>query len=138
MTIQQLSPIEPLAKVDLLAQTAAVSASTIFTPAISGRYLLEIYLKLTTVAATSSGLGPVTITFTDADDSTSPTIIACLFDQTGTATSAANENNTTAAKLMGTVIVNALAGQPIKWAIAYSSSSANTMAYSAQVTVRAA
>jgi hypothetical protein len=138
MAINLLSPIAPLAQVDLLAQTAAVSATTIFTPAVSGRYAIYLTLKITTVAGTSSGLGPVTIAFTDPDDSVAQSQICGLMMQTGAFSASANAINTTAGKLTGVIIVNAKAGVAITWAIAYSSSPANIMTYSAHAIVRAA
>jgi hypothetical protein len=137
MSIAILSPIAPLAQVDLLAQTAAVTTTTIFTPAISGRYAIYITLKITTPAATSSTLGAVTLAFTDPDDSVAQTQVCGLMAMAGTIATTSGLNSTVA-KLTGVIIVNAKAGVAITWAIAYASSAANTMQYSAHAIVRAA
>src|SRR6266568_696767 len=59
----KLTPV--VGEVDLTAQGAAIAATTLFTPSVTGFYRIGFYLKVTRVATTSSTLGAVTITYSD-------------------------------------------------------------------------
>ena len=116
------------AAVDLTAQAAAISATTLYTPATTGMYRISAYLKVTTVDATSSTLGAVTITYTDGTDSVAQTAVMLMANEAGAAVTT-NSGNTTAAKLIGTMSIYALTGVAIQYAVAYASNVPGTMKY---------
>jgi hypothetical protein len=119
------------ATVDLTGQTAAIVATTLYTPITSGMFRIPIYLKVTTPATTgaaTSTLGSLAITYTDATDSVAQVLVPALNLETGTVATA-NTGNTTAAKLVGTAFINAKAGVPIQFAVNYASNTAAQMAY---------
>lgn len=63
---EQITP----SNVDLTAQAADISATTLYTPANSGIYRISAYIVVTVVDPTSSTLPSVVISWTDADNST--------------------------------------------------------------------
>jgi len=128
-------PVEA-AEVDLTAQTAAISATTLLTPSVSGLYRISVYLKVTRAATTSSTLGALTIAFTDASDSVAQSLVVGLRTEAG-ATATTNAGNATSSKLVGQCIVNAKAAVAITYAIAYVSSGTTTMLYEAHLKVEA-
>lgn len=128
-----------LATVDLATQAAAISATTIYTPAATGLFRLSIYLQVTRAASTSSILGGATgvvITFTDGDGSVAQTITAALHSTTGTVVTTA-AGNTTATNLNGTMVIYAKTAVAIQYAIGYTSVGATTMQYAAHLKVEA-
>jgi len=135
MAIAILSPVLPIAQVDLLAQAAAVAATTLFTPPVSGLYQVNISLRITQKATTSSTLGGITFVFTDPDDSSSQSVVAQL-DAVGGTAAVSSTVNTIAITLNGRVCFNAKAGVAVTYAIAYVSSGATPMQYSAHLVVR--
>lgn len=136
MAIKNLSPVAPLAPLDLVTQAAAVGSTPLYAvPATQGGlYQIRIYLKVTRAATTSSTLGAVTVGFTDATDSVVQSVVAQLANNAGAAATTATTNSTTTV-LAGTMTVNAKAGTNITVAIAYVSSGATTMQYEAHFTV---
>lgn len=121
-----------LASVDLVTQAAAISATTIVTPAVTGWYRINAYVKVTRAATTSSTLGALTITYTDGTDSVAQSQVVGLQTQAG-AIATTNAGNTTASKLAGNVAIYAKAGVAIQYAIAYTSSGTTTMQYEAHL-----
>ena len=132
MGIKNLSPITPLGAADGTAQAAAVTSSLLYAvPATQTQvvlYRIKFYLKVTRAATTSSTLGALTITFTDASDSVAQSVVALGGTQTGAA-GTTNTGNSTVSVLQGTLTVNAKAGTNINFAIAYTSSGATTMQF---------
>lgn len=123
-----------LASVNLTAQTAAIAATTLFTPTATGFYQLSFYLKITTPDGASSTLGAVTITYTDGVDSVAQSLVVALATQAG-ASATTNTLNTTAAKLQGVATIYAKTAVAVQYAIAYASGTPATMAY--EVSIRA-
>lgn len=113
---------------DLTGQTAAIAATTLFTPASTGFFRVSLYLKVTTPDGASSTLGAVTITYTDGTDSVAQSMAALLGTQAGAAATT-NTANTTTTKLQGTVDIYALTAVPVQYAIAYASGTPATMTY---------
>ena len=134
MAIKNLSPVAPLAAVDLVTQAAAIGATLLYAvPATQGGlYRLRFLLKVTRAATTSSTLGALTITYTDATDSVAQSVIALAGTQAGAAATT-NAGNSTASVLQGAVTVNAKAGTNINFAIGYVSSGVTTMQYEAHL-----
>ena len=104
--------------------TTAVPETGINTPSVSGLYLVTIYIRIVTPStggAASSTLGPAQVYFTCADCNISVVLVTGLLLQDGSfaTTNSANAANTC---LSGSVIVNALEGQPISISLGYSSS----------------
>lgn len=137
MSIKQLSPVAALANVDLLTQAAAVGATTLYAvPATQGGlYDIAFALKVTRAATTSSTLGALTISYTDANDSVVQSVVSLGGTQAGAAATT-NAGNSTTSVLQGRLTVNAKAGTNITYAIAYVSSGATTMQYEAHLSVR--
>lgn len=116
------------AEVHLTAQGAAISTTTLLTPAASGMFRLNVYSKVTRAATTSSTLGAVTIGFTDATDSVAQTLVLALMNQAGTMATT-NTGNATSSKLCGSTVIWAKAAVAITYAVAYVSSGTTTMQY---------
>ena len=119
-----------VAKVDLLAKNAAISATTMYTvPAnMAGTYSVTWDAKVTTAAtgtATSilTGSTGVVFTYTDKDDAANPSTV-------GTSGPTGNALTTTA---NGVAIMNCAASSIIQYACGYTSADASTMKYSLHV-----
>lgn len=106
-----------VATIDLLAQTAAITTATLFTPTATGWFRLSSYLKITT-AGTSPVLGPVTVGFTDGTDSVAQSIIMAGQTQAGVTQATGNVGNTTASVLIGRLEFFAKTGVAITYAVA--------------------
>lgn len=128
--------ISQCAESHLTAQGAAISTTTLFTPAATGFYRINIYAKVTRAATTSSTLGAVTIGYTDGSDSVAQTIVAGLMTQLG-AIATTNTGNTTASKLLGSIVIFALTGVAVTFAVAYVSSGATTMQFESHLVAEA-
>lgn len=127
------------AEVDLTTQAAAIAATTIVTPAATGRFRINVYLKVTRAATTSSTLGGATgvvITYTDGTDSVAQSLTCALATQAG-AIAINNAGNATTSKLVGSVVIFALTGVAIQYAIGYTSSGATTMQFEAHLSAEA-
>lgn len=124
--------VTEVAETNLTAQGAAISATTLFTPSVTGFYRIDLYLKVTRAATTSSTLGAVTIGYTDGSDSVAQTIVAGLITQAG-ALATTNAGNATSSKLYGSVTIFALAAVAVTFAVAYVSSGATTMQFEAHL-----
>lgn len=135
MAIKNLSPVAPLAAVDLITQAAAIGATLLYAvPATQGGlYRIRFLLKVTR-AGTTSTLGALTITYTDATDSVAQSVVALAGTQAGAAATT-NAGNSTTSVLQGEVTVNAKAGTNINFAIAYASTGVTTMQYEAHLAV---
>ena len=128
-----------LAMIDLTGQTSAKTTTTLYTPTATGMFRISVYAKVTTVDGSSSSLGGttgLTIGYADGTDSIAQTLVAQLAKETGSA-AIVNSGNTTATKLLGSVIVFAQIGVPITYAFDYTSGTAGTMAYELHLKVEA-
>jgi hypothetical protein len=114
----------PLATVDLTAQTAAISATTLYTPATAGIYTVTYYGKVTTAATTSSTLGVFSVLSTDPDSNA----VTSVGDSS-------QQNSVTTAFVSGTITVYAKAGSAIQYTMGYTSSGATAMAYNLHIAV---
>lgn len=115
--------ISSVASTDLTAQTAAITATTLFTPSTTGMYRLTVYLQVTTPAGVSSVLGGasgVVITYNDGDGNVAQTDTMGLFAPNGTVVSTINTNTTTT-NLTGSIEIYAKTGVAIQYAIGYTS-----------------
>lgn len=122
-------------KVDLTAQTAAVSATNLVASPATARYRISAYLKVTTPATTgaaTSTLGAVTITYADGTDSV-PQSVAMQMQTEAGASATTNSGNATTSVLSGELVIYAATGTAIKYAIAYASNTAAQMAYEAHL-----
>jgi hypothetical protein len=124
------------ATVDLTAQTTALGPTSLINPPLTRMYRLSAYLKVTTVDATSSTLGPLTITYTDGSDSVAQSNIMLMADQTGAAVTS-NSGNTTVSTLNGSMVIWVAAGGPIQYSIGYASNVPGTMAYEVHLKLEA-
>lgn len=128
----------PLAQpsVDSTGLTAAVTTTTLFTPTLAGEYLLEWNAKVTTVAGTSSTLGPLTIVYTDPDN-VAQTITCAAQIAAGTIATSSTGNTTTTVLLGVPILLNCKAATAVTYAMAYASNAANIMAYNLHIRVQA-
>ena len=127
------SPI--VAAINLTGQTAAKTATLLFTPSVTGFFRIHCALKVTTAATTSCTLGGstgVVITYTDGDGSVAMSQTMALQTTAG-AVAINSSTNTTANQLNGTMVVFAKTGVAINYAIGYTSSGATVMQYSAHL-----
>ena len=115
-------------QLDGAAQSSALPQTVIVTPSVSGLYLITVYMRLTHPAsgvAPTSTFGPMTVYFTCADCLLPISVIALLSIQDGTVQAGiSNSDNSIGSSLIGSTVINALAGQPISVAIGYASSGA--------------
>lgn len=128
-----------VASVDLATQAAAITATTLFTPVITGFYRISVYLQITRAASTSSvlgGAGGVVLTYNDGDGNVAQTDTVSLMNAAG-AIAISSATNTTATNLNGTVVIYAKAGVAIQYAIGYTSVGVTSMQYSAHLRVEA-
>lgn len=120
---------------DLTAQVAAISATTIFTPTATGRFRISVYEKVTTAASVSSVLGGAsgtTITYTDGTDSVAQSVVMAMDTAAGAVALTAAGNSTTTI-LTGTTYIYALVAVPIQIAVGYTSSG-TAMAFAVRAT----
>lgn len=131
-----------LATVDLATQAAAISTTTVYTPAATGLFRISVYLQITRAATTSSILGGTTgvlITYTDGDGSVAQSVNVPLFKQDSTllVTATGNTTNTTATNSQGSLVIYAKTAVAIQYAVGYTSVGATTMQFAAHLKVEA-
>jgi Major tropism determinant N-terminal domain len=124
-----------IATQNLTAQAAAIAATTLFTPAVTGFFRISITLKITRAATTSSTLGGSTLGYTHGDDSVVVSQAVGFISTAGNLLTLNNTANTTATVLNGSVVIYAKAGVAVTHAVAYASSGATTMQYSVHTRV---
>ena len=112
-------PIQPVAPLVLTAQAAALATTPVLTPASTGLYRISVTLKLTTTG-TSPVVGPVTITYTDGDDSTAQSKVMSFSSTTGAMVTTTVNNTVTTSNIDGSMTIWAKAGSAISIAIAES------------------
>jgi len=128
-----------LATADLTAQTAAKSATTLYTPTATGLYRVSAYLQVTTAASTSSVLGGTTgvvITYNDGDGNVAQSVTMLMNTNTGTS-GISSAGNTTTTNLNGRCTIYARTGVAIKYAIDYTSVGVTAMQYAAHLKLEA-
>jgi hypothetical protein len=112
-------------QLDGLSLSTAVPETIINTPTISGLHLVTVYIRVVNPASggasPSSTLGPATVFFTCADCLIPVTLITGMLLQDGTF-APTNSDNTQNTCLSGSVVVNALEGDPISISLGYASS----------------
>ena len=116
-----------LATVDLTAQVISIGLTTLYSiPAQkAGMYRISFYSKVTRAATSSSGLGGLTIRWTDPD------AVAQSFS------SANNTGNSTTSYIQNTVIIYCKASTNITYSMGYASSGATAMQYNLHIKVEA-
>ncbi len=122
MTTAQLPsgvPIQPVAPLVLTAQAGALVITPILTPASTGLYRISVTLKLTTTG-TSPVVGPVTITYTDGDDSTAQSKVMSFNNTVGAVATTTVNSSLTTSNIDGNMVVWAKSGSAISIAIAES------------------
>lgn len=128
-----------VATIDATAQAAAIATATLYAvPAAGvGLYRISWYAKITRNATTSSQMGALTISWTDATDSTAAAFTVTALASTG-GTSTSNVSNVTGSSgaMIGVpVTVWAKASTNIQYAMAYASVGATTMQYELHIKV---
>jgi hypothetical protein len=120
-TVSNGAPAE-YATVDLTGQTAAISATTLYTPTLAAMYRISAYAKVTTAGTTGSlgGSTGLTLTYADGSDSVAQSVVMALANSAGAIVNFGG--NTTTSVLTGSAVIFAAAGTPIQYAFDYSSS----------------
>lgn len=117
-----------LPPIDLTAQDADISATTLFTAAAAGRYRIGAYIIVTMADLISSTLPSVTITWTDADSS-----IGQSFTLTPT-----NAGNTTTTLQQAEMIISAVLSGAVQYTVAgYASGTPLAMKFALHLTAEA-
>lgn len=125
-----------VATVDLTAQTAAITTTTLYTPAGDGQYRLSWSAKVTTAAGTSSTLGALTIVYTDPDG-VAITLTAAAVIAAGTVATTST-GNTTGTVLLGIPqYLNCKAATVVSYAFAYVSNAAAAMNFNLHILLEA-
>lgn len=133
-TVSNGVPTE-ISTVDLIAQTAAITTTTLYTSPAAGQYRLSWNAKVTTPATTST-LGPLTIGYTDPDGVAQSIVCGAqnpggvsLVNGSSTILVSSTGNTATTILLGLPVMLNCKVSTPITYAFAYTSNSAATMNY---------
>lgn len=136
LTVSNGIPSE-LATVDLTAQAAAITATTLYTPAATGMYRISAYLQLTTPGTTSvlGGATGLVLTYNDGDGNVAQSDTVSLMAQNGSIVNFIN-TNTTGTNLNGSVVIYARTGVAIQYAIGYTSAG-TAMQYAVHLKVEA-
>lgn len=111
--------------VDLTAQVANVSTSTLLTPTASVLFRISAYIMLTSVGTTST-LPSVVLSWTDTDNSVSQSI---------TLTASSPSGNTTTTFAQGTFVINAKTAVAIQYATTGYASSGSAMQYALHIRI---
>jgi hypothetical protein len=124
--------------VDLTGQTAAIGTTTL-NPAtlLAGQYRLSWNAKITTAAATSSTLGPMTVTYTDPDGVSISQAVNAMPNGQVPAVGGVTNNNTLTILIGVPIMLNCKAGTNVTYSFAYASNAANTMAYNLHLRLEA-
>ena len=131
-----------LATVDLTTQAAAISATALYTPAVSGMFRISVVLQVTRAATTSSILGGTTgvvLTYTEPDGSVAQTVTVEMSGQNGNTitTATGNTGNSTTTQSKGDADIYAKTGVAINYAVGYTSVGGTTMQFSVHIKLEA-
>lgn len=119
-TADESNVVPAITRVSIPARNSAITTTPIPSgPLAEGLYRVTTYLRIVTVAVTSSSAQP-SITFTDG-------ATVCTF--TGTAVT----GNLTTSVGTNTFLVRITGGTPISYAVAYASNGAGEMAYDLEI-----
>jgi hypothetical protein len=138
-TVSNGVPVE-YAKVDLTAQSANISATTLYAVPTSGAgmYRISAYMVETTAGSISSTLPNVQIVFTDNDTGGSITIDATpILGVAGIGQTGALTANTVGTASSGVIVVNAKAGTNIQYQTVNYASNAAGMQYALHIKLEA-
>ena len=113
-----------VASVNLTAQTAAISPTTLYTTTTSGLFNVSYYAKVTTPAGSSSNLGPFNVISTDPDGNTVTTV-----------GNISSQNSSVSGFISGNATVYVGSGTNIQYSLGYTSSGSPSMAYSLRAIV---
>lgn len=121
---------------DLPNQSAAISATTLFTPSVTGMYRITVSLQVTTAASVSSILGGssgVVLTYNDGDSNVAQTMTIPFSSVGAGGIVVNNSGNTTTSNLNANVDIYARTGVAIQYAIGYTSVGGTAMVYAAHL-----
>ena len=113
-----------VASVNLTAQTAAISPTTLYTTTTSGLFNVSYYAKVTTPAGSSSNLGPFNVISTDPDGNTVTTV-----------GNISSQNSSVSGFISGNATIYVGSGTNIQYSLGYTSSGSPSMAYSLRAIV---
>ena len=130
-TVSQGVPAE-YATIDLTAQSAALAAQALYTPAATGMFRISWTADITTAATNSSVLGGTNgfqVTFTSPTDSVSKTTVS--------GDSITSTGNTTSTATGGCIVVYAKTGVAMTFSFDYTSVGVTAMVYELHLKVEA-
>jgi len=122
---------------DAAAQNASIGSTALFT-SISAKalYRISLHARVTTAAGVSSTLGPVTVSWTDAQLGAQSSIIGTFNSADGsTIAGGAASGNLTTSKLSGVLNVDPAPSTPVTFTVGYASNPANAMQYAVHLRV---
>jgi hypothetical protein len=121
-------PVPPIPSVGLTSQAANVGATTLWAVPVTGYFRIQLSIKRTQIATTSSTLPSVTITWSDGDNSAAAT----------TTPIATNATNTLVGAVSSEITIYAKAGTNIQYSTTgYVSSGATPMQYALRIRIEA-
>lgn len=126
------------AKADWSAQTAAIGSQTLYAVPVAagGQYRLSWNAKVTTVATTSSTLGPLTVGYTDQDGVAQT--ITCGAQTSAGAIATTSAGNTTTSVLLGLpMMLNCKGSTNITYTFGYASNNTNQMVFALHMKLEA-
>ncbi len=132
-----ISPIGGASSFDASAQTAAIGSTPLFT-SISSKslYRISMHARVTTAAGTSSTLGPVTVSWTDAQLGAQSSIMGNFNSADGsTIAGGAASGNLTTTKLSSVLNIDPAPSTNVTFTVGYASSPANAMNYAIHIRV---
>ncbi len=124
------------ATVDLTAQTAAITTTTLYAVPANGQYRVSWNAKITTAAGSSSTLGALTIVYTDPDGVVQ-TITAAVQSNAGVIETSDSGNLTMTVLLGLPLLLNCKASTNVTYAMAYASNAAAAMNYNLHIKLEA-
>lgn len=134
-TVSDGVPYE-VATIDLTSQTAAIGATSLFTSIGAGQFRVSWNSKVTTVAGTSSTLGPLIVSYVDPDGVTQ-SITAPATIAAGTIATTSTGNTTTTVLLGMPLLLNVKAATNFSYTFGYASNAAAVMNYNLHIKVEA-
>ena len=119
-TVSNGHPAE-YATVDSSPLTAAINSTKLYTPTANGMFRISATVKIIRTG-TSPVVGPLTITYTDPDDSgfTTQSQVMLMQSVTGAVVTTTVNNSTTTGTINGVIIIFAKVGVDINYAVAIS------------------
>jgi hypothetical protein len=118
------------------AVAAAIGTTTLFTSVgVKALYRISAHARVTQAATNSATLGPITVSWTDAQSGAQSQVMGCFNYATGAALADGTlSGNVTTDKLSSVLIMDPAASTAVTFTVGYASSGATPMQYSVHIT----